>query len=561
MKLNKYIIYIFTVFVSLTSCNILDVDPLDSFTDTAVWSDLSLAETYLNTSYSRMEAEVQKGSRWASLSDEVYQMHTYGTENYRLGYINCDNSHFGWDKENWNAWNYNYRNIKEINIFFENIDETPAVSESDKERKEQLIGQAHFLRGYFYHQLYSLYGRVPLISKLHALDTEVYDETRASLEDVAEFIVNEFDEAIKRLPEEYPADNFGRATKGAAMAYKARTLLYAASPLYDESYPTQSKWQAAAQAHKDVIDLNIYYLKPVSDSDEYAQLFLDRDNPEIIFLKQFDQKAVVGSNTVFLHQSPPSSGSGYGGWDTFQPTHNVVLKFQNADGTTYVPGDINEYPWSGRDMRLKANILVDGDMWGYGLDNREVQFYIGGDGTSVVDGRDSEKGSVYWNATKTGYMMRKFMDPDFDTSGTNSYTGPGIFMRLSEIYLNYAECLIELGQTGDALKYINEVRERAHMPKAEGIDIRAEYEYERQIELMFEGQRFFDIRRWKTAESILNNMPVRGLQIIKYGDDDFEYIEKETPIETRAFYPRMYWMPIPRAELRKAPQLDALPYE
>lgn len=63
------------------------------------------------------------------------------------------------------------------------------------------------------------------------------------------------------------------------------------------------------------------------------------------------------------------------------------------------------------------------------------------------------------------------------------------------------------------------------------------------------------------AESILNNMPVRGLQIIKYRDDDFEYIEKETPIETRDFYPRMYWMPIPRAELRKAPQLDALPYE
>ncbi|MCD8043058.1 MAG: RagB/SusD family nutrient uptake outer membrane protein [Tannerellaceae bacterium] len=562
MKLKKYIIYVFTILVSLNSCNILDVDPLDSFTDAAVWGDLTLAEVYLNTSYARMKSEVEKGSRWASLTDEMHQRHTYGTEVYRLGYINCDNSGFGWENDMWNPWSYNYRCIKEINIFFANIENVPTPNAGDDEWKEQLIGQAHFLRGYFYLQLYSLFGRIPLIGELHSLDTETYDEKRASLEDVAAFVVNEFDEAIKRLPVEYSSgDQFGRATKGAAMAFKARTLLFAASPLYDDNYPTRTKWEAAAQAHKDVIDLGVYYLRQVNDNKEYAQLFFDRNNPETIFQKLFDQNGTVGNNAAFLHQAPPSSGSQYEGWGTVQPTHNLIMKFQMNDGSSYIPGDETEYPWNNRDMRFHANILLDGENWGYGENNRPVEFYIGAEGTKVPDGQDSEKAEVYRNATLTGYLAKKFLDPNYDTKSTNNNTSPWIFMRLAEIYLGYAECLIELGQNGDALKYINEVRTRAHMPPATGADIRAEYEYERQMELLFEGQRFFDIRRWKIAEDLLNGFKVQGIQIIMHEDGTKTYEVKKDPLETRVFYPRMYWMPIPRAELRKAPQLDALPYE
>lgn len=562
--MKKYITYglIFIVFISISSCDdILDVDPVDSYTDAAVWSDLSLAEAYLNSSYARIKAEAEKGSRFASLSDEIYQMHTYGTENVRQGYLSPDNSSFGWEQDMWNPWNYFYKSIKEVNLFFQNIESVPTPNSGDEEWKDQLIGQAHFLRAYFYFQLYSFFGRVPLISKVYSLDTEEFTETRASLEEVADFIVADCDSAAELLPLSYDdASDFGRATKGAALTLKGRTLLFAASPLYDYNYPTEEKWERASAANKAVIDLDVYSLSSVSNSDEYAALFLDPDNPEIIFEKLYDSKYLTSVNTVFLHQAPCGSGNGFEGWGTLQPTHNLVNKFQMSDGTEYVQGDSTEYPWSNRDIRLYATIFLDGDMWGYGDDNREVEFFIAGE-SGVEAGKDSREGSNYWNATQTGYGLKKFLDPDYDNYGTLSNTTPWIFFRLSEVYLNYAECQIELGNTDEALKYINLVRERALMPAAKGVDIRAEYEYERQIELIFEGQRWFDIRRWKQAEDIYN-IPIVGIDIKKYTDGSKTYTVKSSPVETRNFYaPKNYWMPIPRSELRKAPQLDALPYE
>ncbi len=564
MNIKKYIIYGMACLASfqMSSCDdILDVDPVDSYTDSAVWGDLALAEAYLNSSYARMVSEPQKGSRWASLSEEVYQMHTYGTENVRQGYLSCDNSSFGWEVDMWNPWNNFYRAIKEVNIFFGQIEEVPAPNTGDDVWKDQLIGQAHFLRAYFYHQLYSLFGRVPIVEKVHPLDTEIFDEKRASIEEVTAFIVSECDKAAELLPVSYSdASDFGRATKGAALMLKGRTLLFAASPLYDDNYPTRSKWEAAAAANKAVIDLQAYSLSAVANPDEYAALFCDTQNPETIMQKLFDSKWVVGTNAVFLHQAPCGSGNGFESWGTLQPTHNIVAKFQNGDGTPYVQGAANVNPWGGRDLRLKASILLDGEMWGYGDDRRAIEFFIPGE-NGVTAGRDSKEGNDWWNGTKTGYQMRKFLDPNFDAYGTTSNTSPWIFMRLAEVYLNYAECQIELGNNAEALKYINLVRTRARMPEATGANIRAEYEYERQIELVFEGQRWFDTRRWKQTEEIYKS-PIMGIDIKKFKDGSKTYNVIETPIETRNFYaPKNYWMPVPRSELRKAPQIDAAPYE
>ena len=564
MKMKKYIIYglaaVITCF-GITSCDILDVDPVDSFTDAAVWNDLALAESYLNSSYTRMKAEAEKGSRFASLTDEIYQMHTYGTENVRQGYLSNDNSSFGWEQDMWNPWHYYYRSIKEVNLFLQNIDAVPAPNNGDDKWKDQLKGQGYFLRAYFYHQLYSMFGRIPIIKQVHSLDTEEYTETRASVEDVADFIASDCDEAVALLPEKYTdANDYGRATKGAALALKGRTLLFAASPLYDPNYPTREKWERAAKANKDVIDLNIYSLSTISNADEYAALFFDAKNPEIILVKQFDSKWVAGNNSTFLHQAPCGTGNGFGGWGTLQPTHNLVSKFQKKDGSAYTPGASDEYPWANRDIRLYATIFVDGDKWGFGDDNRTVEFFVAGE-SDVTAGKDSREGPSWWNGTQTGYQLKKFLDPGFDTYGTTANTTPWIYMRLAEVYLNYAECQIELGNNGEALKYINYVRERALQPAAKGTNIRAEYEYERQIELVFEGQRWFDIRRWKKAEDVYKE-PIQGISIKLYKDGSKTYEVKAEPIETRKFYaPKNYWMPIPRDELRKAPQLDAQPYE
>ena len=204
-------------------------------------------------------------------------------------------------------------------------------------------------------------------------------------------------------------------------------------------------------------------------------------------------------------------------------------------------------------------------MWGYGDDNHAIAVYEPGE-EGVLPGEQSPSytDGEYWNATSTGYYMRKFLDPNYDQySETIMDTTPWIFFRLAEFYLNYAECQIELGDNAEALKYINYIRNRALLPDAPGTDIRAEYEYERKIELMFEGQRFFDLRRWKRMEDAYSkdNWPT-GLKIYKLKDGTLLYQHNTTPLQQRKFVaPQMYWMPVPRYELNKCPNLDGQPYE
>ena len=434
----------------------------------------------------------------------------------------------------------------------------PAQLDSDKVWRDQQKGQGYFIRAWYYHMLYSFFGRVPIIDHTYELDA-TFGETRQDMDKVADFIVSDLDKAAALLPESYDASNYGRATKGAALALKSRVLLYKASPLFGT--PSNEKWRAAADAAKAVIDLGIYYLKPVSNSEEYGNLFLDAQNPEAIFVKQYDSKYGSGDNMCFLYQAPCGIGNGFEGWGNFQPTQNIVDKFQMADGSApEVKSYYEEYPWSGREIRFYAAFLLDGDEWGYGSGHREIEVWYGEDGTN---GRDSQWGPYWWNASKTGYSMRKFLDPNYDCRSTLMYTAPWFFIRYSEILLNYAECMIELGNTGEALQYINMVRNRALLPDATGADIRAEYDYERQIELVFEGNRWFDQRRWKKMYEEYSK-PIYGMTVGRRADGSKYYMtnDENNIVSTRVFNnDKLYWLPVPRWELNRAPEIDAAPYE
>ena len=556
-------IYLYMAFalasMNLVSCtDILDQEPLDSFTDEAVWNDLALSETYLNAQYMNLMAENMKGTRFAHYTDEVFQKHTYGSENVTQGLLSCDNSAIGWDDTMYDPWYSYYQYISKLNLFLEKIDNVPG----DEAYRNEQKGQALFLRAWNYHMLYSLFGRVPIVDHTFDLDSS-FDLKREDMDKVADFIVKDLDEAATLLPVEYsdPAD-FGRATKGAALALKSRVLLYKASPLFGT--PSTEKWQAAANAAKAVFDLNKYYLKTVSSSEEYGALFYDTQNPEVIFEKLFDPKYGSGDNNSFLYQAPCGIGNGFQGWGNFNPTQNLVDKFQMADGTvpekkTYY----DHYPWNGREIRFYAALLLDGDEWGYGNDKREVEVFYGGDET-IPAGKDSSWGEYWWNASNTGYSMRKFLDPSYDATGTTMHTTPWFFIRLAEIYLNYAECQIELGNTSEALEYINKVRTRALLPPATGQDIRAEYEYERQMELVFEGQRWFDLRRWKRMYEEYSK-PIYGVSIGKFKNEDGTYRKEyrtDNIVSTRIFNDdKLYWVPVPRWELNKSELIDAAPYE
>jgi len=565
--MKKIYIYAATLMAGLfTSCtDILDQDPLNTYTDAAVWGDLALSETFLNEQYNSVEAETQKGSRFASYTDEVYQMWKYGTESIQQGLLSPDQSSIGWDGSTWNPWDFYYKAIRNINIFTENIKRVPASGETNIAWKNAQIGQAFFLRGYFYSQLYSLFGDVPLITKSYGLNDDYSNVTRAPKDEVAEYIVSQCDSAALYLPVKYSDDSdLGRATKGAALALKARTLLYAASPLFGT--PSQTKWKRASDANKAVIDLKdesgapAYYLQNVSNSEEYANLFIDKKNPEVIFEKLYNSQGQGAYNNSYLFQAPCGTGSGFNGWGNFQATQEIVDQFEMADGTPYKRVSEKENPYINRDLRFDATIFTDGSTWGYGADAREVECFFGAE-DGVPNGKDSRRGDSWWNGTQTGYYIRKFLDRKYDTYGTDAPTAPYFMFRLAEFYLNYAECQIELGQTPEAVEYINKIRRRVNMPDITADNIAEKYRHERQIELVFEGQRWFDIRRWMIIEDVYSK-PVTGMIIWKHQDGSKTYELNSEPIEYKTFHaPKNYWLPIPRYELRRAPQLDPSPYE
>ena len=546
-----------------TSCDdsLLDQTPLNSYSDDAVWGDLSLSKVYLNAQYANLEAENMKGTRYAHYTEEVFQKHTYGSENVTSGLLNCDTYSSGWDKTNWDPWGTIYGYIKSLNLMLEKIDDVPG----DETERNQQKGQALFLRAWNYHLLYSLFGRVPIVDKTYQLNDK-FEKKRDDMDDVADFICKDLDEAASLLPEKYASESdFGRATKGAALALKSRVLLYKASPLFGT--PSREKWQAAADAAKAVIDMGIYSLKSVRNSDEYGALFYDPQNPEVIFEKLFDPKYGAGENNSYLFQAPCGIGNGFQGWGNFNPTQEAVDMFEMADGSKPVLKDhYTSYPWGGREIRFYAAFLLDGDEWGYGTDRRQVETFIPGE-EGVVTGKDSNQGEYWWNASNTGYSMRKFLDPSWDANGTTMHSTPWFFLRLSEIYLNYAECELQLGNVDEAMTYINKVRTRALLPAATAASASEAwdaYYYERQAELMFEGQRWFDLRRWKKMEECYSKT-VTGVVIYKYKDGHKEYYTGNV-VANREFNGEApagahYWLPVPRYEMRRSELIDGAPYE
>ena len=573
----------------MASCSdFLDVAPRNKISDAAVWSNVDLANAALTDCYTYVEGENENGVPFSSYTDDVYHRTGYATEVYTMGNVSCDNYNVGYSEARGNTWYFYYKAIKQVNELLDNIGGVYAAEGSSDATKKKLIeGQAYFLRAFFYHQLYSLYGRVPLIYHVQDIDSE-WKETRAPMDEVADSICKDCDRAAEILPTAYSSsDDFGRATKGAALAVKARTLLYKASPLFGT--PSKERWQAASDANKAVIDLNAYSLPSVNSADEYAALFYNIENPEIIFEKLYNTKDPEGGALNYLFQAPMGAFAGGHGWGVWLPTYNAANMFENADGTKFEMKNVKSYaikeatvedgkvvykdatidattdsPYQGREMRYYANFIYDGSKWGYGDDNRAIGIFEPGE--EGVKGGNSSGGNTedeYWNATKTGYYMKKFLNPEYNTDQEDEMdTTPWIFFRLAEIYLNYAECQMELGNKDEALKYINLVRLRVHLPAASGADLRAEYEYERRAELMFEGQRFFDLRRWKKMPEVYSgdNLPT-AMKIYKMKDGTLLYSHDKTVLQQRNFRDAMYWMPVPRYELNKCPNLDGAPYE
>ena len=568
-----------------TGCQgVLDVTPKDQFPDQAVFSDPNLAQAFLNDAYRGLGHGLYE-IMLASMTDETHFIHNYNTEVVLQSIITSSArgalddgrySHFNWGPS--------YGRIRQTNIFLSHID----GAAFDDALKQRMKGEAYFLRAYFYHNLMRMYGGVPLITKVYGLN-EDYAVARNSLKETVDFIVANADSAAALLPLSYTGVNVGRATKGAALALKARVLLYAASDLYNANpsgmpetgYTTPQDrvalWRAAKDAAKAVMDLGIYGLfrpsaaTPQEAARNYGDLFLQQMSSEVILSRFFLSTRDDGYNPG-LHNGP----NGFHTWGGNTPIQNVVDDYRMADGSKFDWSNPVEAaaPYANRDPRFYASIAYDGASWRTRPDDVKNLDPLGTiqtfrsltlPGGTVVAGLDTRDSPVEnWNGAYSGYYLRKFIDPSINAQFTKEQV-PWIYFRYAEVLLNYAEASIELNEVPDALTALNQIRRRAGMPDlVAGPDLLDEYRNERRVEMAFEEQRFFDARRWMIAPQVLNK-DAFGINIFANGTSSTDrstwtnYRYEPHSIQRRAWDDKMYFMPISRDELNRNPSLRQNP--
>jgi hypothetical protein len=365
----------------------LDKKPLGDYSEVDVWSDLSLAETFVNGIYKNGMGWPFAIERLSDYSDESHFTPDWGVTNFNKSLMTQDD----WQGWTWDwatpqtlhlRWDPLYLNVRRTNIFFSKINE---LTTDDTQGKDRLMGEVYFLRGLTYHKLTSMFGGVPIITKAYGL-TDDYEVPRNTFEDCINFIVGQLDSAAMLLPETQV--DLGRATKGAALALKARVLLYAASDLHHQmgtyapgySNPEllgytggsqQARWQAAKDAAQAVIDLGIYdlYKKSPSPGDSIAQNFVEYfttkgETDEDILLQCFSTKTTTEG---WAHYNPAlyCGPNGYHNWGNNCPLGDLVDDYEMRDGSKFDWSNPvhKANPYANRDQRLYATILYEGVEW------------------------------------------------------------------------------------------------------------------------------------------------------------------------------------------------------
>lgn len=563
-------------FLLVSSCNtdFMNVTPRDRISDASVWTDPSLTEAFVNEMYRGLNHGLRE-LMTSSLADESQFIHNYGST--QIVQSNLTPADIGsWNRGDFDEfrWTVLYSRIRQTNMFFENIDDVPF---DDEAKRERLKGEVHFLRAYFYHNLVRLHGGVPIVEKTFGLSDD-FLVPRNTLEESINFIVEEADKAAAILPLTHSSENIGRATKGAALSLKARMLLYAASDLYNDpswavgysnpeliSYTSgdqMARWQAAKNAAKAVIDLGIYSLQDTGDPvKDYTDLFLLKDSKEAIFSRYFIKSRGWEDGALPGLANGPN---GYHNWGGNTPIQELVDDYEMTDGSKF---DWNNpvhaaAPYENRDARFYASILYDHAPWRPRPDDAveldpDGKVIIRSVETSPgvwVPGLDTRNGPIEdWNGGYSGYYLRKFIDPtvehEYAAAGGNQ-EAPWHFFRLGEIYLNYAEACIELGEEDEAKTYLNMLRDRAGQPDITetGQALVDRYRNERRIELAFEQHRYFDVRRWMIAPQVLNR-DANGILIeVPFGQAPSYTVNK---VQDRAWNDKMYFIPILQDEMNR----------
>lgn len=544
--------------LALTSCDFLEYSEYSGYEKDDVYKSFNHVKESLTQVYSYLSGSYGSidGAMRAAASDEaVYVDKLCDVHSMNNGAWSASNTL----DTRWELFNA----IRSANMFLDEI----RGQEFDEYKRnpdyQEMMAQvqyypyeARFLRAYYHFELARRYGDIPIITTVLTPE-EANVISRDPFDEVIRFIVDECDQIAPHLPSSYAnvmQAETGRATRGAALALKARALLYAASPLFNTGNDVE-RWKEAAAAAGDFIrqasELG-YSLPDLSKlwNQNYA------NNTELIL------GVMQTPSNSFEAQNFPVGIDGAGNTGHC-PTQNLVDAFEmkatglpvvNTDYAEADPAYTDNDPYAGRDPRLQATIAVNNSIWVY---NSPVQIWQGG-----------QSGKPVKNATKTGYYLKKFVDgtTSLKVDNTSSKSHVWTLMRYSEVLLNYAEAMVE--GYGDynykdtpalpltAKEAVDMVRARAGVempafPSTLTLDeFKSKLRNERRVELAFEDHRFWDIRRWKIGDQTTK---IYGMDIFPLDGTHFRY--ERILVEERIFEERMYLYPIPYSERLKNPNL------
>lgn len=591
MKKTIYSLVILTAIIFLIGCNdgLLDQEPKDRIAESSVWQDMQLVNLFMNNIYGNLlsvnhRIDQPAGQEWSRgfstldcATDDCDAKHDAFVQNHLRNAITpSSQSHF--DEQ----WREGYKLIRKANVLIARIDDVPST---DPAINARMKAEARFLRAFVHFQTATFFGGIPIIDRELSIDDEL-QVSRNTFDEVIDFVVSEMDALIAESALPPATDKSGRATIGAAMALKAKALLFHASPLFNPGNNV-SRWELAANAAQDVIDLGVYQLY-----NDFANVIRHEGNIEIIWDRRYLAPNNVKTSSFKLEMT--QTGVGGGGWGGLHPTEDLVSSFETTDGraitdplSIYDPNN----PYENRDSRLDATINHNGSIY----KGRRVQIFDDGDaafeGPTITSSPEDGLQAIRPPGTDwptCGYGLgRKIQNEALNTSTLLSQGdgGPDVYIRYADILLMFAEARNEAtGPIQAVHDAINSVRNRAGQPDLPaGLsqdEMRKRIVNERRVELAFEEHRLFDLNRWLLAEVYLSQ-PTRGLRAVPkdipatiawlrnpgsgqspYPDEGgagFTYTEFLVPGRDRIWDDKRYLLPIPQAEIDKNPNLTQNP--
>jgi hypothetical protein len=456
-----------------------------------------------------------------------------------------------------------YTNIRAVNQLLKNLKTIPVTANN----KAQMKAEARFLRAWYYAILLKHYAGVPLIGDTLYTYTDHIPAARSSYADCVNYITSECDSAAAVLPSTQAGLAYGRASKGACLALKARVLLYAASPLFNGTsgataaltgYPVSDmhRWKLAEDAALAVIALGTYQLNTDNTTKPgygFQSLFPERPNTEYIF--QLMRPTNLDLEDLF---DPPSRTGANGAF----PYQEMVNAFGMSNGkpiTDPTSGYDPANPYANRDPRFYYSIIYDQAPVNVRTSNGQVNsqspvnIFIG-----TYNGFSTGEDAVH-QGTITGYYNNKMLDPNAVANAVQAQTKRCLpLMRYAEVLLNYAEAANENdGPTANVYQAVEAIRQRAGLNPYQlptGLsqtDMRTVIQNERRVELAYEGQRFWDVRRWMIAAQT-DNQQMTGMEVDRNGPAVTYNVFN---VRKHNFRTAMYLWPFPQSEVAKSPEL------